>query len=71
MSALAMFGLKYVSLLSFDRDVRSEAHSVEPEDPVRGVAGTVGHSDGERLDQLDPAALRVAFKRVIRGLATR
>ena len=69
MSALAMFGLKYVSLLSFDRDVRSEERIRSNLRNLYGVSRAPSDTAmRERLDQVDPAALRVAFKRVFAAL---
>ena len=69
MSALAMFGLKYSSLLRFDRDARSEERVRSNLRNLYGV--TRAPSDTalrERLDEVDPAALRGAFKRVLAAL---
>ena len=69
MSALAMFGLKYVSLLSFDRDVRSEERIRSNLRNLYGVSRAPSDTAmRERLDEVDPAALRVAFKRVFAAL---
>ena len=65
MSALAMFGLKYPSLLKFERDARGEE---EIRSNLRSLYGVVrAPSDTamrERLDQVDPRSLRGAFKKV-------
>ncbi len=69
MSGLALFGLKYSSLLRFDRDARSEERVRSNLRNLYGV--TRAPSDTalrERLDEVDPAALRGAFKRVFAAL---
>ena len=69
MSGLAVFGLKYPSLLQFDRDARtdetvranlSSLYAIE-----RAPCDTALR---ERLDEVDPRALRPAFKRVFAAL---
>jgi hypothetical protein len=69
MSGLAVFGLKYPSLLQFDRDARtdetvranlSSLYAIE-----RAPCDTALR---ERLDEVDPQALRGVFKRVFAQL---
>ena len=69
MSGLAVFGLKYPSLLQFDRDARTDEtvranlkslYAIE-----RAPCDTALR---ERLDEVDPHELRVAFKRVFAQL---
>ena len=69
MSGLAVFGLKYPSLLQFDRDARtdetvranlSSLYAIE-----RAPCDTALR---ERLDEVDPRALRGVFKRVFAAL---
>ena len=69
MSGLAVFGLKYPSLLQFDRDARTDEvvranlralYAIE-----RAPCDTALR---ERLDEVDPRALRGVFKRVFAQL---
>ena len=69
MSGLAIFGLKYASLLRFDRDAR---HNESIRSNLRSLYGIErAPSDTalrERLDDVDPRALRRAFKRLFHVL---
>ena len=69
MSALAMFGLKYPSLLKFERDARG---GEQIRSNLRNLYGVVrAPSDTamrERLDLVDPRSLRGAFKKVFSAL---
>ena len=78
MSGLAVFGLKYPSLLRFDRDARTDetvranprtqAFGDKPEDSVRGRRAPCDTALRERLDEVDPRELRGVFKRVFAQL---
>ena len=69
MSALAMFGLKYASLLQFDRDARRDERVRSNLRKLYGVARAPSDTAmRERLDGVDPAALRGAFKRLFAAL---
>ena len=69
MSGLAIFGLKYASLLRLDRDAR---HNESIRSNLRSLYGIErAPSDTalrERLDDVDPRALRRAFKRLFHVL---
>ncbi len=69
MSALAMFSLKHSSLLSFERGARDE-NLIRSN--LRNLYGVVrAPSDTamrERLDQVDPRAIRGVFKKVFAAL---
>jgi hypothetical protein len=63
MSGLALFGLKYPSLLQFDHDCREETTTRANLKSLYGVARAPSDSRfRERLDTLDPAALRPVYK---------
>ena len=70
MSGLAVFSLKYPSLLQFEQDARGigEARDGLRRENLRSLFGIVrAPSDSrmrERLDELDPAELRRPFKRL-------
>ncbi|MYC59116.1 MAG: transposase [Gammaproteobacteria bacterium] len=65
MSALALFGLKYASLLQFDRDARRDERVRSNLRSLYGVGRAPSDTAmRERLDAVDPALLRGAFKRV-------
>ena len=65
MSGLAVFGLKYSSLLRFDRDARSNEVVRENPKHLYGIENAPCDTAlRERLDEVDPSALRGAFKRV-------
>ena len=69
MSGLAIFGLKYASLLRFDRDARQD-ESIRSN--LRSLYG-IGRAPSdtalrERLDEVDPRSLRSAFKGVFAAL---
>lgn len=72
MSGLAVFSLKYSSLLQFDRAARNEEISVHRN--LRNLFGVNGvPSDSalrKRLDELDPRNLRSAFKKLFFSGAT-
>ena len=69
MSALAMFGLKYPSLLSFERDARREGRIRSNLRSLYGVGRAPSDTAmRERLDAVDPAELRGAFKAVLSAL---
>ncbi len=69
MSALAMFGLKYPSLLRFEQDARGEERIRSNLKSLYGVERAPSDTAmRERLDQVDPRALRRAFKRVFAAL---
>ena len=68
MSGLAIFALKYPSLLRFDRDARGLGEPSAREENLRGLFGIRrAPSDSrmrERLDVLEPDELRRPFKRL-------
>ncbi len=69
MSALAMFGLKYSSLLSFEQDARGEERTRSNLRSLYGVERAPSDTTmRERLDEVDPRSLRRAFKRVFAAL---
>ena len=69
MSGLAVFGLKYPSLLQFDRDARTDETVRANLKTLYGVErAPCDTALRERLDEVDPRKLRVAFKRVFAQL---
>ena len=69
MSGLAIFGLKYASLLQFDRDARHKALIRSNLKSLYGIARAPSDTAlRERLDEVDPGVLRRAFKRVFAAL---
>lgn len=65
MSGLAVFGLKYASLLQFDRDARHKALMGSNLKSLYGIERAPSDTRlRERLDEVDPGALRGAFKAV-------
>ena len=65
MSGLAVFGLKYASLLRFDRDTRSNTLIRSNLKSLYGVKRAPSDTAlRERLDTVDPQVLRQAFKRL-------
>ncbi len=65
MSGLAVFGLKFPSLLKFDRGARTNENVRENLKNLYGIADAPCDTAlRERLDEVDPVALRGAFKRV-------
>lgn len=65
MSGLAVFGLKFPSLLKFDRGARTNENVRENLKHLYGIADAPCDTAlRERLDEVDPVALRGAFKRV-------
>lgn len=65
MSGLAVFGLKYPSLLSFERDARQAERTRSNLRNLYGVRRTPSDTRlRERLDEVDPGELRPAFKAV-------
>ena len=63
MSGLAVFGLKYPSLSGFDRDARVEGTIRSNLKSLYGVGRAPSDTAlRERLDEVDPGALRGAFK---------
>ena len=69
MSGLAIFGLKYSSLLQFDRDARHKALIRSNLKSLYGIARAPSDTAlRERLDEVDPGVLRRAFKRVFAAL---
>ncbi len=69
MSGLAVFGLKYPSLLKFDRDARHKELIGSNLRTLYGVGWAPSDTAlRERLDEVDPGALRGAFKAVFAAL---
>ena len=69
MSGLAVFGLKYASLLRFDRDARRNDLIRSNLKNLYGVGRAPSDTAlRERLDEVDPKSLRRAFKRVFAEL---
>lgn len=65
MSGLAVFGLKYPSLLSFERDARQAERTRSNLRSLYGVRRAPSDTRlRERLDEVDPGELRPAFKAV-------
>lgn len=65
MSGLAVFGLKFPSLPEFDRGARTNETVRENLKHLYGIADAPCDTAlRERLDAVEPAALRGAFKRV-------
>ena len=65
MSGLAVFGLKYPSLLQFDRDARSDEVVRANLRSLYGIERAPSDTAlRERLDEVDPRQLRPVFKRV-------
>ena len=65
MSGLAIFGLKYASLLQFERDARGKALIRSNLKSLYAVGRAPSDTTlRERLDEVDPHGLRRAFKRV-------
>jgi hypothetical protein len=63
MSGLALFGLKYPSLLQFDQDCRQETTTRANLKSLYGVERAPSDSRfRERLDALDPSVLQPAYK---------
>ena len=69
MSGLAVFGLKYPSLLRFDRDARTDSTVRANLKTLYGVErAPCDTALRERLDEVDPRELRGVFKRVFAQL---
>ena len=69
MSGLAVFGLKYPSLLRFDRDARTDETVRANLKSLYGIErAPCDTALRERLDEADPRQLRAAFKRVFAQL---
>ena len=69
MSGLAIFGLKYASLLQFERDARGKALIRSNLKSLYAVGRAPSDTTlRERLDEVDPHGLRRAFKRVLAAL---
>ena len=69
MSGLAVFGLKYPSLLRFDRDARTDEVVRANLKSLYGIERAPCDSAlRERLDEVDPRELRGVFKRVFTQL---
>ena len=69
MSGLAVFGLKYPSLLSFERDARQTGAIGANLKSLYGVRRAPSDTRlRERLDEVDPRSLRGAFKAVFAAL---
>jgi len=69
MSGLAVFGLKYPSLLRFDRDARTDETVRANLSTLYGVErAPCDTALRERLDEVDPRELRGAFTRVFAAL---
>ena len=69
MSGLAVFGLKYPSLLRFDRDARTHELERENRKSLYGIERAPCDTTlRERLDEVDPRQLRPAFKQVFAAL---
>ena len=65
MSGLAVFGLKYPSLLQFDRDARTDETVGANLSSLYGIErAPCDGALGERLDEVDPRELRGVVKRV-------
>ena len=68
-SGLAIFGLKYPSLLSFERDARGGGTVSSNPGSLYGVGRAPSDTAmRERLDKVDPKRLRHAFKAVFAAL---
>ena len=69
MSGLALFGLKYPSLLQFDRDCHNDGPRAENLRTLYGVERAPSDTAfRERLDEFDPGALRPLYKALFRIL---
>ena len=69
MSGLAIFAMKYPSLLQFDRDSRGDGTVGANLRSLYGVARAPSDTAlGERLDEVDPRVLRRAFTRLFHVL---
>ena len=69
MSGLAVFGLKYPSLLQFDRDARTDEVVRANLRRLYGIErAPCDTALRERLDEVDPRQLRAVFKRVFARL---
>ena len=69
LSALAIFGLKYPSLLKFEQAVRHKQHIRSNLKALYGVERVPADTTlRERLDEMDPRSLRPAFKQVFAAL---
>ena len=69
MSGLALFSLKLLSLLQFDREARAEGPIRSNLRSLFGIEDVPSDSGlRKRLDGLDPGALRKTFKHVFRRL---
>ena len=69
MSGLAVFGLKYPSLLQFDRDARTDELVRANLKSLYGIERVPCDTAlRERLDEVDPRELRGVFKRVFAQL---
>ena len=69
MSGLAVFGLKYPSLLRFDRDARTDEVVRANLKTLYGIErAPCDTALRERLDEVDPRELRGVFKRVFAEL---
>ena len=69
MSGLAVFGLKYPSLLQFDRDARTDEVVRANLKTLYGIErAPCDTALRERLDEVDPRELRGVFKRVFAQL---
>ncbi len=66
MSALAMFSLKYPSLLQFDQDSRQENHISDNLKSLYGVQEVTSDTNvRERLDPIDPFYLQESINKII------
>ena len=69
MSALAMFGLKYPSLMQFDKDSRDNGTTRHNLRTLYGIDQAPSDTfTRERLDQLDPTQLRRAYTKLFTAL---
>ena len=69
MSGLAVFGLKYPSLLQFDRDAKTDEVVRAKLRRLYGIdRAPCDTALRERLDEVAPRQLRAVFKRVFAGL---
>ena len=66
MSALAMFSLKYPSLLQFDNDSRKDQHITDNLKTLFGIAQVTSDTNvRERLDRIEPAYLQTGINKII------
>lgn len=69
MSGIAIFGLKYPSLLQFDRDKKTIQSNLIYARTLYGIENApCGTYLRERLDRIDPSLLRRAFTRLFAEL---